>query len=123
MNQPTPTPNSEPGIQDELIEYIRLRKQIGIANYGTVLQVGNGRDMIDDALDESLDLTIYLMGVKRMRARIISTLRHVRDMHSAYEGDENLCRVCDGPGAHGSFPCHTRTDVEYVLKLLGALDG
>jgi hypothetical protein len=36
------------------------RKAYGLDKYGTVLHVDNGRDHLRDALDEALDLSVYL---------------------------------------------------------------
>lgn len=79
--QPKPTPNDEPCIQDivtsslrsqaktnlvdsrlyiHVADYIERRKQIGIQRYGTVLQPNNGRDALRDAFEEAADLTVYL---------------------------------------------------------------
>jgi hypothetical protein len=36
------------------------RRQLGIERYGTVVQANNGRDALQDAYDEALDLAVYL---------------------------------------------------------------
>lgn len=59
--QPPPTPNNNRPIVDQLIEKLLERKRIGIERYGVALQMDNGRDALADALDEALDLTVYLM--------------------------------------------------------------
>lgn len=58
-----PKLNDNPAIQDLVLRDINKRKEVGIARYGTPLQAGNGRDMLVDAYEESLDLCIYLRGV------------------------------------------------------------
>lgn len=73
--QPDPTPNNTPSVQSlvyadlarlthrpETANVLRAREQIGIDTYGTALQVGNGRDMLRDAIDEAADLVVYLRG-------------------------------------------------------------
>lgn len=60
--QPMPTPNDGPIVQELVLEDIHKRLQIGIERYGTGLQAGNGRDMLQDAYEEALDLAIYLRG-------------------------------------------------------------
>lgn len=68
-DQPLPEINDNPAIQDLVIADIEERKQIGIRRYGTALQIDNGRDMLADAYDEILDLTIYLRGhIEEVRA-------------------------------------------------------
>ena len=59
-DQPLPVKNDLPCIQDRVIADIEARKQVGISRYGTVLQPHNGRDPLQDAYDEAMDLTIYL---------------------------------------------------------------
>ena len=59
-DQPLPTKNDNPIIQDLLIKDIQERTQIGIKRYGTALQAHNGRDALTDAYQESMDLSAYL---------------------------------------------------------------
>ena len=61
-DQPMPTANEGPSIQDMVIADIEQRKQIGLARYGTLLQPHNGRDMLRDAYEEAIDLAVYLRG-------------------------------------------------------------
>lgn len=61
--QPLPVVNAGPCIQDLVREDIAARLQLGIERYGTGLQANNGRDMLLDAYEESLDLATYLRGV------------------------------------------------------------
>ncbi len=58
--QPDPIHNDSPAIVDLVIEEFKQRKEIGLQRYGTFLQAGNGRDALRDALDEALDLCVYL---------------------------------------------------------------
>ncbi|HWU22205.1 MAG TPA: hypothetical protein VN088_11815 [Nocardioides sp.] len=59
-DQPLPVPNSRPAIQDLVIADMAARRQVGIARYGTPLQPFNGRDALQDAYEEALDLATYL---------------------------------------------------------------
>jgi len=59
-DQPLPTINDGPIIQDLVIADIEARKELGIRRYGTALQAFNGRDGLKDAYQEVLDLAIYL---------------------------------------------------------------
>lgn len=43
-----------------VIEELEARKEFGLKKYGTLLQAGNGRDPFRDALDEALDLVVYI---------------------------------------------------------------
>lgn len=49
-------------IQDQVIEDLEHRKNVGWDNYGTLLYPDNGRDMLLDAYEEALDLCCYLKG-------------------------------------------------------------
>jgi hypothetical protein len=61
--QPDPIPNDKPSIHDLVIQAVEQRKQFGLEKYGTLLQAGNGRKSLKDALEEILDLACYLMCV------------------------------------------------------------
>lgn len=47
-------------MHDLVIEDMRKRKEFGLAKYGTILQAGNGRNALQDAYEEVLDLAVYL---------------------------------------------------------------
>ncbi len=59
-DQPPPTPNNRPAIQDLVMADVAERKREGIEKYGTPLQGFNGRDALADAYQEALDLCQYL---------------------------------------------------------------
>lgn len=71
-DQPLPTPTSGPGMHDLLIADLRAkgteierwdrvatdlaaRRDLGLTRYGSLLQVGNGRDALRDLYEEALD--------------------------------------------------------------------
>ena len=62
-DQPKPVPNDKPSIHDLLVDAVLQRKEFGLQKYGTLLQAGNGRKSLKDALEEILDLAAYLMCV------------------------------------------------------------
>lgn len=62
-DQPLPTPNGSGDIQSLVIVDIYERRELGINRYGTALQAHNGRDALQDAYEEAMDLTIYLKQV------------------------------------------------------------
>lgn len=55
-----PTPNDSIDIQWMVIGDITLRREVGIKRYGTPLQPNNGRNALQDAYEEALDLAMYL---------------------------------------------------------------
>lgn len=88
-DQPLPTKNDLPSIQDLVIEDIAERKKIGIERYGTPLQPWNGRDALVDAYQESLDLTMYLR-------QVIYELDHPRQKPSEHD-EQNVHPVALQP--------------------------
>ena len=58
--QPAPTPNDEPPVWELVIADMRARDAVGRERYGTPLQAHNGRDALQDAYEEVLDLAVYL---------------------------------------------------------------
>lgn len=79
--QPNPTPGHGDLWLDMLVDPIVTflpysiwtmgmeRRDLGIARYGTPLQLDNGRDMRRDAREEALDLAVYLWGLSFLCAR------------------------------------------------------
>lgn len=59
--QPDPIHNDHLSAHDLLIAEVGRRKSFGLAKYGTTLQPFNGRDPLKDALDEAIDLCVYLI--------------------------------------------------------------
>lgn len=81
-DQPLPVPNDETDIQtlvmrdiealaSGVVEDIAERREVGIRRYGTALQPFNGRDALQDAYEEAIDLAMYLKQeiVERERRR------------------------------------------------------
>lgn len=60
MTQPNPKPNDCPYIADLVIEDMKERAKLGQKRYGVKLQPYNGRDPLQDAYEEALDLCQYL---------------------------------------------------------------
>jgi hypothetical protein len=59
-DQQMPVPNDGTPIQRLVIADMEARLQVGIERYGTPLQAHNGRDALQDAYEEGLDLVMYL---------------------------------------------------------------
>lgn len=59
-DQPAPTPNGNRPVWDMVIDDMRQRDAVGRERYGTPLQIHNGRDALQDAYAEALDLVVYL---------------------------------------------------------------
>lgn len=63
-------------MHDLVCEDMQKRKQFGLSKYGTLLQAGNGRDALQDAYDEVLDLAVYLRQAIAERGPNIGTKIH-----------------------------------------------
>lgn len=62
-DQPLPV-GGQQSVQDALIADIQARRDIGIKRYGSALMTQNGRDAVQDALEEAVDLAVYLKQVQ-----------------------------------------------------------
>jgi hypothetical protein len=50
----------KPAVWDLVLEDMKARDQLGMHRYGTRLEPFNGRDALQDAYEEALDLAVYL---------------------------------------------------------------
>ena len=107
-DQPLPVVNDRPYIQDLVIADIEERKSHGIRKYGTALQSGNGRNMLQDAYEEALDLAIYLRGALDEQGRDDARRTAFAEVSRAM----NL--VADVWERDGSDPCRVRITREYA---------
>lgn len=60
FGEPEPKKVEGPSMHDLVIVDMARRKEFGLAKYGTILQAGNGRNALQDAYEEVLDLAVYL---------------------------------------------------------------
>lgn len=58
-DQPLPTPNDRPSSHDELVKMIESRKALGLKRYNSLLQPFNGRNGLQDFLEELIDGSVY----------------------------------------------------------------
>lgn len=109
--EPAPIPNSGPSMHDLVISDIATvlgrsenvpedelpsitgvcdelqdRKCHGLEKYGTFLQAGNGRNATRDAMDEALDLTVYM---RQMMVEGINT--HGANLDAMYRNAIEFC--------------------------------
>lgn len=71
--QPDPIANDEPSAHDIAIASLTERKEFGLKKYGTLLQVGNGRNSLRDAYEEAQDLVVYLATAEEEQRRLLDT--------------------------------------------------
>lgn len=81
--QPNPIANDGASMHDLVIARIEERKRIGLAVYKTPLQANNGRDALEDAIDELVDGACYLMQAKVEREIIPTQLRELMGLLTA----------------------------------------
>jgi len=90
--QPPPIHTDERHTVDAVREDLDTRKQMGIKKYGVALQPSNGRDSLQDAYEEALDLCVYLKN---------EILRREVDMRIAKAVENSKmsrgCLCCDNP--------------------------
>lgn len=58
--QPNPTPNDSIPTWELVMRDMENRNKAGVEKYGTPLQPNNGRNSLQDAYEEALDLAVYL---------------------------------------------------------------
>jgi len=58
--QPRPKKNKLPAVWDLVILDMNKRDKFGLERYGVRLQPHNGRNVLQDAYEEALDLVVYL---------------------------------------------------------------
>jgi hypothetical protein len=81
--QPAPKGDG-PIVVDALIADLEKRKRFGIAKYGTPLRTKNGRKMLVDALQEAIDLVVYLKGEIMEREGLDDEIRALRGEVETY---------------------------------------
>jgi hypothetical protein len=83
MNQPDPKPDDSVAIWDLVIADMRARDQHGRDTYGTPLQAFNGRDGLQDAYEEALDLAVYLRAaIEERRLKANQQAQQVRSVRA-----------------------------------------
>lgn len=58
--QPMPTASTGPSMHELVQADLQGRLEVGIERYGQPLQAHNGRNALQDAYEEVLDLAVYL---------------------------------------------------------------
>jgi hypothetical protein len=93
--QPAPKPNNHPPLWDGIIEAMLQRDKQGFETYGVRLQPFNGRDFLQDALEEVLDFLPYLKGamvewdaIRAFIRRLLSPEAHGLWLTDTREGRE-----------------------------------
>lgn len=93
QEQPMPTINDEPCIQDQVIADIEQRKQLGIERYGTTLQPFNGRSSSRDAYEEALDLAQYMKQMTIEFKRVVEVFHKITEAVSLTAAQVEAFRI------------------------------
>jgi len=75
--QKDPKPNDSKPIWKLVVEDMNARDNVGLKKYGTKLQAFNGRDSLQDAYEECLDLCVYLRQHQEERKVIVEFLKKI----------------------------------------------
>jgi len=65
------------GINNEIEAYIKARIELGAKKYGRTIYVDDKRDFLQEALEEALDMSVYLAGelikLKKLKEKLMTT--------------------------------------------------
>ena len=72
------------GINNEIEAYIKARIDLGAKKYGRTIFVDDKRDFLQEALEEALDMSVYLAGelikLKKLKESLMTTEEeHIND--------------------------------------------
>lgn len=73
--QPAPTGNG-PEVLPVVLGFLTRRQEHGRAKYGTTLRAHNGRDALQDAVEEAADKLMYLMQLRMQWPALVAQVRH-----------------------------------------------
>ena len=88
-----------PSLSDTLQPYAAERRRQGIERYGTPLQPHNGRDALYDAMQEALDLVVYLRQAEMEESRMGVIKRIRAAMQHAQSAAEVIAEMIERRGA------------------------
>jgi len=91
----TPQPDPQPGQENvgaQVLADIQARIEMGQEKYGTVLQTFNGRDALEDAYQEAIDLVMYLKQEMMEKRRNCHTLFNAVETYGMKVDDDGGIR-------------------------------
>lgn len=74
--EPRPKATEFPSAHDLVIQELQARKDFGLEKYNTPLTILNGRRPERDALDEALDLAVYVQCIQQEMQYLRIALEH-----------------------------------------------
>ena len=82
------------GINNEIEAYIKERIDLGAKKYGRTIFVDDKRDFLQEALEEALDMSVYLAGelikLKKLKESLMTTEQEHIDDKIYEEHEETL---------------------------------
>ncbi len=82
------------GINNEIEAYIKARIDLGAKKYGRTIFVDDKRDFLQEALEEALDMSVYLAGelikLKKLKESLMTTEQEHIDDKIYEEHEETL---------------------------------
>ena len=82
------------GINNEIEAYIKARIELGAKKYGRTIYVDDKRDFLQEALEEALDMSVYLAGelikLKNLKEKLMTTEQEHIDDKLYEEHEETL---------------------------------
>lgn len=94
FGEPKPIQNDRKPSWETVIERMKARDQFGRTKYGTPLQPFNGRNSLNDASEELLDLIVYLQNFQTEMESLREDLESVWSLCDASEQAQNeLSRI------------------------------
>lgn len=96
MTQPKPVRSSARASWEMVIDEMTKRNQVGIERYGVPLQPFNGRDSLQDAFEEALDLTVYLATARYELTNMKNALLTIIDIEEegSVHAMANIAKAC-----------------------------
>lgn len=71
-DQPAPVPQSGPDVTDRVIEILQTRREQGISEYGHSLRLWDGRDNMQDLIEELADALQYAVKEQERRDALVA---------------------------------------------------
>ena len=114
MSNPPPVPNDGIPIWDLVVADMQARDRTGRERYGTPLQSNNGRDALQDAYEECLDMAAYLK--QAIEERNAST-ENDKKLLDWLELQMRLCVGANTPERFVACEVHMRKPIREAIAL------
>lgn len=104
--QPPPSRNGHPPVWPLVIADMQARDELGRRRYGTPLQPWNGREALEDAYQEALDLAVYLKQALVERRHLATALHMIAGATDRDAAElRRMAWIALEEAAQGTTPC------------------